>query len=230
MSEGKYEKSAACYRFEEGLPAYLEGGDLPAVPAHAKECPFCRVVLTDHELIRSECRLLPLEEPPQTLWANIRAQLAAERVFSEPSSGWRRWFEGLGALPNPAPVAVMACLVILGSVILFRPATVERNQPFQSISNQTEAMVTIPTDWDQNGALARTVNDLESNYAAREPSLEPAVKATYRKSLKSLNSSIRECLDSIHREPTNTLAREYLASAYQQKAEVLASAIEFDAR
>jgi hypothetical protein len=46
--------------------------------------------------------------------------------------------------------------------------------------------------------------------------------------LNSLDASIRECNDSLQREPGNSLAHEYLLAAYSQKAEVLSSALEID--
>jgi len=56
------------------------------------------------------------------------------------------------------------------------------------------------------------------------------VKATYRKGLESLDASIEECRASVEREPGDTLARQYLVAAYTQKAEVLATALQFDVR
>jgi hypothetical protein len=79
-------------------------------------------------------------------------------------------------------------------------------------------------------ALERVVHELEETFRAREGSLAPDLKATYENSLISLDASIRECSDSLEREPDNSLAHEYLLAAYSQKAEVLSSALEFDER
>ena len=77
-------------------------------------------------------------------------------------------------------------------------------------------------------ALEHVVHELEETFRAREASLSPDLKATYENSLNSLDVSIRECSDSLQREPDNSLAHEYLLAAYSQKAEVLSSALEFD--
>jgi hypothetical protein len=82
----------------------------------------------------------------------------------------------------------------------------------------------------EDGALAGLVQELESNYRAKEASLAPDVKATYNKSLVSLNDSIRECLDCLQHEPRNTLAHEYLLTAYTRKAEILSFALESEGR
>jgi hypothetical protein len=79
-------------------------------------------------------------------------------------------------------------------------------------------------------ALAHVVSDLEVSFRANEASMAPDLKATYEKSLVSLDGSIEECLDSLRHEPRNTLAHDYLVTAYTRKAEVLSSALEFDGR
>ena len=231
MTQGKSEKLAACYQFEAGLSAFLEGDDRPQVSAHAQQCPICRTTLADLELIRSVSRQLPLEEPPPSLWANVRAQLAVEGILREQSSGWYRWLERLGVLPNPAPAVVMACLAILALVLVVPPGTFILNgpPPQMSSSGNASGASSLP-DSDEVSTLASAVREVETTYKARETSLEPTVKATYRKSLESLDTSIRECRDSIKQEPTNTLAHEYLLSAYVQKAQVLTTALEYDAR
>jgi len=76
--------------------------------------------------------------------------------------------------------------------------------------------------------LEQAVRELEEAFKAREATLAPDVQATYEHSLSSLDASIRECNDSLQREPGNSLAHEYLFAAYSQKAEVLSSALEFD--
>jgi hypothetical protein len=77
-------------------------------------------------------------------------------------------------------------------------------------------------------ALAATVSELENSYQARKTSFEPADQDTYERSLASLNNSIREARASLKEEPENALAREYLTAAYEQKAEVLSAALEYD--
>ena len=55
---------------------------------------------------------------------------------------------------------------------------------------------------------------------------DPAVTATYRDSLEIVDKFISLCEKTVREEPRNQMAREYLYSAYQQKAELLASMTE----
>jgi hypothetical protein len=227
MSETRHDSSAACYRFELELQAYMEGENKPFVLAHIRECAFCRVVVEDLEALRAAVRELPLEEPSAAVWSNIRAQLATAGAFAEKAGFWS-WFSQLDFLRRPIPVAAFACMVALGCLL-----TAPRNYPEQDSTSALTATarrtaVRSMGFMGDNEALERVVRELEATFRAREGSLAPDVKATYENSLLSLDTSIRECSDSLQREPGNSLAHEYLLAAYSQKAEVLSSALEFD--
>ncbi|MGH9440107.1 MAG: hypothetical protein ACRD22_20090, partial [Terriglobia bacterium] len=58
-----------CLKFEEELPAYLEGEDCPLVLEHAEGCEFCRCVLADVEMVRGLSLELALDEPSPVVWA-----------------------------------------------------------------------------------------------------------------------------------------------------------------
>ncbi len=218
MHEAGYEKlefpTAACRRFDGELQAHLEGETRAAVVAHTRECPFCRAVLADLEEIHSVSAELAVEEPPARLWANLRAALREEGLIRESESLWQRLFSQF--LPSPVAVAALACLMVLGGALLWRP----EGWPSRQV------VISPPPVDSASVALTETIGDMEKNYQARVPSFDPSVKATYEQSLRSLNGEIRECLESVRQEPDNALAREYLLTAYEQKAEVLQSALE----
>jgi hypothetical protein len=227
MKETRHDWSAACYRFELELQSYLEGEEGPFVLAHTRECASCRVIVEDLEGLRSAALALPLEEPSPAVWSNIRAQLVAAGAFAERVSLWN-WFRQLDFLRRPIPAAAFACMVILGCLL-----TAPQNYPEQDTTSAFPALPARPAIRSiafigDSDALEQVVRELEKTFRAREGSLAPDLKATYENSLISLDASIRECSDSLEREPDNSLAHEYLLAAYSQKAEVLSSALEFD--
>jgi len=227
MNEIRHERTAACYHFEAELQNYLEGENRPLAAAHTRECEFCRVVLEDLEALQAAARALPLEEPSPVVWANVRAQLAAEGAFAEHAGGWSRIGQ-LDFLRRPVPVAAFACLVALGW-LLTAPWNYRRQEPASALASEAGSIgIRATAPRGDTGALEQVVRELEKNFRAREGSLAPDVKATYENSLDSLDASIRECSDSLQREPGNSLAHEYLLAAYSQKAEVLSSALESD--
>ncbi len=210
-----------CLIFEGGLADYLEGQIRPDLARHARECEYCAVMLADLELISTESRTAGLEEggrgPSPRVWANIRAALESEGYFRD-QRGWReRFFSQWWAAPNPVPLAAMAVVLLAAAVFLVYPWT-HTNLPLHSaaIAGQQE--------------LQQTVAQLEQAYRERATSFEPAVKQGYEKGLESLNASIEAAQSSLDSQPDNDMAREYLLTAYEQKADVLASALEFNGR
>jgi hypothetical protein len=220
----------ACVRFDDELEAYMEGEARPFILSHSRECAPCGALLTDLQSIREAARDLPQEEPSRVVWANVRARLEAEGAFGVPVSGWRQLL-AWRMLPHAIPLGVLAALVIFGSVLTLPSSRDERwGTPEKVVDYPAVAQMTAAWPAGEDGALARVVSDLESNFRANEPSMAPDLKATYEKSLVSLDGSIEECLDSLRHEPRNTLAHDYLLTAYTRKAEVLSSALEFDGR
>jgi hypothetical protein len=227
MAESRYEPSAACRQFDAELAVYLEGEARPHVAAHARECASCGALLADLELIQQTARVLPLEEPSPVVWANVRARLEAEGAFGERVVGWREIFHWR-AFPHAIPLGTLALLVFMGSLLTLSYNRSSATDEAARRPPMTQLASALPTT--EEGALAGLASELESNFRVREASMAPDLKATYEKSLVSLNGSIRECLDSLQQEPSNTLAHDYLLTAYTRKAEILSSALESEGR
>ena len=223
-------RPAACLQFDAELEAFLEGEARPFIVTHSHDCPSCGALLADLQSIRVAALSLPQEEPSPVVWANVRATLEAEGAFGSPVSGWRQIL-AWRLFPHAVPLGVLAALVFLGSVLTLPPDGVQRwGGPDGTGSSPAVAQIASAMPAGEDGALARVVSDLESNFRANEASMAPDLKATYEKSLVSLDGSIDECLDSLRHEPGNTLAHDYLLTAYTRKAEVLSSALEFQGR
>jgi hypothetical protein len=207
-----------CRLFDLELAAYLEGEVRPQVTAHVQHCPFCFSVLADLEGICSVSGGLSASEPPTRLWTNIRAALIAEGIIRRRETLWWRvtwdWFAG-SWFRSPAAVAALGCLLVLGIGLVRAPRTGWRAPSDESA---------VPS------AVALALGPMETSYRARVAYFEPSVKETFQKSLDSLDRQIRECLRSVKQEPDNSLAREYLLAAYEQKARVLESALYLEGR
>jgi hypothetical protein len=230
MTEERYLKTAACYQFDIELADCLEGEAKPHVDDHARQCARCGAILADFQQIVALSRQLPPAEPHATIWARVRATLATEGIIHEPAGFLERWLGQLRLAPNPIPLGALGCLAILATLLMGTPAVPDHGETPEGPVT-LNAMNSVPIQSASlDSDLSRTIRELENSYNSRARSLDPSVKDTYEKSLRSLNSSIRECRDSLRREPSNALAREFLFTAYTQKAEVLASALEFDVR
>jgi len=225
MKETGQQRSPACYQFELELEAYLEGEKGAFVPAHIRECAYCNVILGDLEALRSASRAMPLEEPSAAVWSNIRAQLVTSGAFAERVSFWN-WFEELNFLHRLVPATAFACLLLLGCLVTVPRTYLQQETASGPSGPPGKTAVRSMAFIGDIAALERVVRELEEAFRAREASLAPDLKATYENGLSSLDVSIRECSDSLQREPGNSLAHEYLLAAYSQKAQVLSSALE----
>jgi hypothetical protein len=216
-----------CHEFDLQLAEYLEGAPSPQVLAHAKSCPYCSVILADFELIRTESSSLGAD-PPAAVWASIRSTLVAEGVIQEPSRGIFGGFLFPSFARMAAPAAALACLAIVGAIMLVPPASLDNSTNSAWLTAADRNTVAEHVFKVEDEDLASTVSELEKSFEAQQALLPPSVKAAYQQGLRSLDDSIRECRESVGREPGNTLAREFLVSAYSQKAEVLAAALKYD--
>ncbi len=214
-----------CEAFHNNLSAYLDGEERPEVSRHARECAYCKVVLADFEQIHLASSELPLPEPPARLWANIRSTLEAEGVIRPQLTFWQRWFPVPHLAPEARPVGALLAIATLAIVLI---GSTQTFQP--SIS---PAIMPPGTNVDTAGiapeltpALKETVHQMEEAFRAEESTYEPAMMATYKKSLDALDVTIAETKGQCERDPADQLAKHYLVNAYEMKAEVLASALE----
>ena len=74
----------------------------------------------------------------------------------------------------------------------------------------------------RSAALNQAENDVPNSGLASNPALDESL----RQNLRTMNEFIAECEAHLKKHPHDTLAREYLNSAYQQKAELLAALLD----
>jgi len=223
------ERTSECIQFDRELMAYMEGEARPFVASHARECVFCSVILADLEQVRLSAQQLPLEEPSPVVWANIHSRLEHEGLFRSDGQSLD-WLGRLRAIAKPAPLGALACLAILGAMLIAPPNSLQQAESVASEPAVPQGAVVAAAPFPADRELARMTQDLEATFRANEALLAPETRATYEKGLTSLDASIRECRDSLRQKPDNTLAEDYLLTAYTRKAEILTSALEFQGR
>lgn len=193
------------------------GKPLPApAQAHLESCGICRSLVEDLERIQTAARDLPAEvEPPERIWVSLRAHLEAEKIIRpEPAySSASRQGARLGRIMRPAIAVAALCALILAIVLVrLRPG-----QPVAPTPNAASANppVLLQTKHQLNGIERAAVNS--------RPAADTATNVSLRDNLKIVNDFIASCEETVSATPQNDLAREYLSSAYEQKAELLAA-------
>jgi hypothetical protein len=227
------------------LEAVLEQDGLtplpPAARAHLAECMACQGLIADHTAIQSLAQELPAEaNPPERLWVSLLAQLTAEGVIKEEArlAPATAWWQSIGAwfrLRTLATAAAGIVLLVTGVFLSQRPIT----QPVAEISKpsavspvvppvvppvQSSAVKPRPSPTEEamaNGGLV--LNQTELAVPNMQLAGNSTVDASLRDNLRTVNEFIAECQQHMKQHPEDELAREYLESAYQQKAELLAA-------
>jgi len=183
-----------------------------AAQAHLAGCDACQSLLADFSAIATAARALPAEaEPPQRLWASLRAQLAAEGILQEPAlpqeSSWRHSLAALFQSHALATAAVGLVLIAAAAVQLHQTPPPPPAEPLPYA--ETAAML----QQQERGVAGMLLAS-----ATTSP-----VDASLRDNLKILDQFIADCEQRVRQEPADEVAREYLSGAYQKKADLLSA-------
>jgi hypothetical protein len=192
--------------------------------AHLAECRECRDFVSDLTSIVDVAGKLPQEiAPPERVWVSLRAQLEAEGIIKTPADVVIEepspWWQSLANLFRRRALATATVgLLIVGAAVL----QLRTGKGPENVSPQP-SLVTSPNAFD----ASRTALD-EQEPAARGMILSStlAVDTSLRQNLQELNEFIAVCEQRIKEVPGDELAREYLRSAYQQKAELLSEMLD----
>jgi hypothetical protein len=187
-----------------------------AARAHLAECDACREYVADLTSIVATAHLLPIEvEPPARIWISLRTQLESEGIIktdvqtlSVPGASWLASFGDL--FRSRALATAVVGLFVVGGVALQmqRPSAppIAEREPFSEVAM----------------ALDQQERDLAGTYQASTSDVD----ASLRQNLRTLDDFIADCQHRVKEEPQDDLAREYLTSAYGQKAELLSAMME----
>lgn len=201
---------------QEGLPPLPE-----AARTHVAECGACRTLVADLTGIVAAAHLLPAEvEPPARVWVSLRTQLEAEGIIRNASLvvQHRSWRESFARFFSPRALATATVgLLIVAAAGL----QVWRGSPEPPRAAQQQAAV--PVQQAPFADIASTLDQEEQDLANMHLASTSPVDVSLQQNLQTLNDFIRDCRQRVEQDPQDQLARDYLSSAYQQKAELLSA-------
>lgn len=215
--------SMNCEEFWGLTEDWIEGNRHPAAVAHVSACGRCRSLVADLELIRNASADLALdEEPPAHLWRSIKFQLEKEGLIRERQA---HWWEGLGSFGVLRPVFASAYLavIIAGAMFLGIPANTNRSAGnHEAWLNRTQtAMAPLATELSEQPSVGITTSN---------PARADDVTTVLNRNLAIVDKMISMCEKSVREDPQNEMTRDYLYTAYQQKADLLATMAESEGR
>lgn len=217
-----------CEQFEQ----VLEQQDFQALPKQALEhletCAACGALVADFGAIHSMASAMaaePVAPLPEHIWMSLRNQLEAEGLIRDPeSTAWSTpqtrpaWWS---VFQRPALAGAFLGLVLASAGALSFLSNYQSGIS-QSALAPVQDTSSVPS---ANGVFKEevlNVNDDAINGLQRQ---DTAVTDSIRRNLQIVDNFIAVCEKDVHEQPDNQMAREYLYGAYQQKAELLATAM-----
>ena len=213
-----------CDQFEQLL---IEQGDAPmsqAAIAHMGSCEACRSLTADLNSIHDAAAELGAEDfpVPERVWVSLRNQIEAERGAGKATpaadglpGGWWTAFQ------RPALAGAFLSLLLAAAALVSyqsgAPAMTVRSQ----VAPQLENNPVLGAEKIFEAEAVNVGDALIPGFQRRDADVTDSL----RRNLGIVDNLINICEKSVHEEPDNELAREYLYGAYQQKAELLATAM-----
>ena len=208
-----------CEEFNLHAAQWLEGERTPEAAGHLQSCTRCSTRMADLELIVSAAATLPEMEPPERIWSSLRNDLEREGLLRERKSVGERLRELVPAFPRTAlATAAISALAVLLLVV-----------PQSRMAEQARHV----SDWGARWNMKSVSEQLATGEALAGQDVhlrDPQVVESYQHNLALVDNLIGECQKRVNEDPGDELSRQYLATAYQQKAELLTALAERDAQ
>jgi hypothetical protein len=214
-----------CHQLEQVLEQQVAGPLPEAAVAHIDTCEACRALTADLDAIHNAAIELGAEEiaAPEHVWISLRKQLEAEGIIQEPRSAPRSMKQGWWFLfQRPALAGAFLSLVLVAaSLISYRGnSTQMAMHPQFAVEQETSAVPSAESVFKEE--LLTVGNQSIPGFQKQDA----AVMDSIRRNLGIVDNFIDMCEKSVREQPDNEMAREYLYGAYEQKAELLATAMD----
>lgn len=208
-----------CAEFQKVLPYIIETGGNADEEAHLRSCPICSDLVSDLKYIVEQAKLLvPMVDPPGRVWQGIETELKREGLMRPAgnAAGLAHVWFGPRQWATTARLGTIAALLVVAiALILYRnerPAPSAATAPAQVTPATAQATSPVLPAEDQKVVEAVAVR-------------HPAARERYAKNLAKVNAYIRDAQRTVDANPDDPDARDYLRSAYDQKALIYQMAV-----
>jgi hypothetical protein len=215
-----------CNELEQILEQHADKPLPDLATSHLNGCESCRTLAADLEAIHTVAIELSAEEiaPPEHIWITLRNQLEAEGIIHEPAPaeqstkyGW--WF----VFQRPAVAGAFLSLVLVAAGMISTLGNSMQLAEHPTIPpRQLEASAVPSAENVFKEELLTVGNQNTPGFQAHDA----AVTDSIRRNLNIVDNFIAMCEKNVREQPENEMAREYLYGAYEQKAELLATAMD----
>ncbi|MGB7280728.1 MAG: hypothetical protein WBE13_00595 [Candidatus Acidiferrum sp.] len=205
--------------------------------AHLAECRECRSYVADLTSLVDAAKKLPPEiNPPDRVWLSLRAQLEEEGIIRTPAdviaAERAPLWQSIGEFfrSRALATAMVGILIVAATVFQIRRDRASYIAPpvqsAKTVAAPPVQQTTAPEAPPMFASAARALDDQEPVATGMILASTSPVDVSLRDNLKKVNEFIADCERHLKEQPQDELTREYLSSAYEQKAELLSAMIE----
>ncbi len=200
-----------CAEFQRALPHIIESGGNAEEETHLKSCAVCSDLVQDLRYIAESAKLLlPMQDPSPRVWAGIRDALEREGLV-RPQAGTVRFRPQAAVSSRRRWVTAGSLLAVAALLLLAIGITWLHNQGARD--TQSTATASVPV-----ALPASSVDEDDAQVLSAVQRRSPALLATYRENLDTVNAYIRDARRTVEQDPYDMGARDHLLRAYDQKA------------
>ena len=215
------------FRISEWVDGDLKDSEVSEVEQHVRLCQPCCRIYDDFRVLKEASLNLPLLEPTDTVWSNIRAQLVYEGIQgSKPEKAFWGKLLPWNLLPRLSPAYGIS--IVLLTVILFGSTFYIYRQRDLGQSSDSSEIEVIRHLQDAERDYLMAIQALEEASKIRIESVEPRMAQILNDNLATIDYYVEECREAGIRNPGNPLIQKYLLAAYQKKVELLQSIVNSD--
>jgi hypothetical protein len=200
-----------------------ERGVQALVRSHLETCAVCRGVLQDLERLRRAAASLGPMTPPEHVWLEVAGQIRLPPAPAPSSAEPRRDSPARSAMVQWIGLAAALVLVTLGYYAHQRASgdstTGGNAEPAGTVEAVAEELSLATEHYE------KAVTELEALAKSDASVLDPAIAATLKQNIETIDVAIAESRTALSRNPGNEPARASLFEALRRKVGVLQATV-----
>ena len=205
-------------KISEWIDNDLDHSDEGLVRGHMDLCDDCSQLHHDLISLKQSVGELDLFEPPDTMWAGIRAQLLAEGLIERKGvwSFWKKLIPSSASL-RPALSGALVTLVLVSSLYVFFARRAGESIPPPALPEVAafEDLKQAELKYEQ------AIEELSRVSQRKLAALNPDLAQIFNDNLATMDYYLDECRQAMRQDPENPLVHRYLLAAYQKKVDLL---------
>lgn len=209
-----------CTKARKHISEYVDG-DLDSrkrakLERHLDECSGCQELLKDFQDLALKARGLDQPTPPDSVWNKIQTKMeSSQQTVYSPAPKRRAWL----TLPQfQYAVAAAALILVVVAVVVLGPGLLKKEVALTGLEKQQYSLAKLE---EAEKHYQDAIKALSEAVVIQEKQFDPKIAEVFKINLEIVNATISACKQAVLDDPGNFDSRNYLLTAYKEKADLL---------